>query len=351
VTIRTKVTLWYAAVLSFSLLLLSGGMYYELVLEPRKVRAEGLPLDSPTEEIGEVLVYYIFPAMLVAVAGGWWLLRGSLIPLDELAVAAERIGAENLRESLPRTFNGDEVDRLSQVLNAMNQRLSSAITELHEFTLHASHELKTPLTILHGEIETAIGTWQLSPEQRESLASELDEIQRLTRIVEGLGLLARTNTGQMPFSHEPVPFHDIVRDMADDAAVLARARQIKVEVQTIEPATVMGDRHRLRQMLLNLAENASKHNHPGGSITIASRATPDGILFEIGNSGPGIAPGDLKNVFKKFNRGETSSRDGVGLGLSIAQAIANAHHGEIMIDSTRGGWTTVRVKLPKSAPL
>jgi signal transduction histidine kinase len=352
VTIHGRVTLWYVAVLFVSLFLTGGGMYYELVYEPESYRKKGQPLAPLEQEVGEIFLYFIIPAMIVTVVGGWWVLRRSLAPLDHLTVAAERIGAENLRESLPRTFNGDEVDRLSQVLNAMNQRLSDAMNEIHEFTLHASHELKTPLTILHSEIETALGTWPITPEQRESLASQLDEIQRLSRIVEGLGLLARTNSGQMPFAQDPVPFHDIVKDTAEDTAILARSKQINVEIQAVEEAMVLGDRHRLRQMLLNLAENASKYNSAGGSITIAARATPATVIFEIANTGSGIRQEDLPNLFKKFYRGAVErpgDPGGVGLGLSIAQSIANAHRGEVNIETTRAGWITVRVVLPRIA--
>ncbi len=352
-TIRGRVTLWYAVVLFLVLLLTVGGVYYELAYEPRHLPARDEKQDPLEVEVGEVFIFFIVPGILVTVIGGWWLLRRSLVPLDALTRAAERIDAENLREPLPRSGNGDEVDRLSQVLNAMNQRISEAMREIHEFTLHASHELKTPLTILHSEIETAMGSGAATPAQRESMASQLDEIQRLTRIVEALGLLARANSGQMPLAQEPVALHEIVKDTAEDAIILGRARRLVVEAPSIEPAWVLGDRHRLRQILLNLAENACKYNKENGAIRLSLRVAETRVLFEIANTGPGIPPEELPHLFKRFYRGtgrHAVDPGGVGLGLSIAQSIAKAHRGEISVQSTPGGWTTVRVDLPRIQP-
>jgi signal transduction histidine kinase len=218
--------------------------------------------------------------------------------------------------------------------------------EMHEFMLHASHELKTPLTILYSEIESALIA---SNEQRNTYASQLDEIQRLTRIVEGLSFVARTNSGQLPPAQELVPFHEIVQEMAEDAVILGRNQGICVRTETLDPAWVRGDRHRLRQLLLNLVDNATKYNEPGGAITISSKVNDNQILFEIANTGSGIRSEDLPNIFKKFYRGKRSSDPGgVGLGLTIAQAIARAHHGDITVGSSRAGWTFVRASLPQA---
>jgi signal transduction histidine kinase len=350
VTIRNKVTLWYGVVLLVSMLLLGGGMYYEFVVEPASIRANHKPQEPIEEEVGEILLYFVLPGMAITVLGGWWLLRRSLKPLDQLTIAAERINAENLREPLPRTGNGDEVDRLSEVLNAMNQRVSSALKEIHEFTIHASHELKTPLTVLHSEIETAL-EHAPSAVEKERLGGQLDEIQRLTRIVEGLALLARSNSGQMKYAQAPVAFHQLVRDAADDAVVLARNQRIKVDVRKIDQGWVLGDRDRLRQMLLNIVENASKYNKPDGAITVSLHATASTLTAEVANSGEGIHEQDLPNIFKKFYRGTKSALDpgGIGLGLSIAESIAKAHSGDISVDGSNSGWTSVRITLPRLA--
>jgi signal transduction histidine kinase len=349
-TIRLRVTIWYAAVLLISFLLAGGGMYYELVVERENAQKRRQQQEPMEEEVGEVLLLYVLPALIVTVVGGWWLLRRSLAPLNQLTLAAESINAGNLQEALPRSFNGDEVDRLSEVLNAMNQRLRAAINEIHEFTLHASHELKTPLTVLHSEIETALEDPQLTPRYKESLGSQLDEIQRLTRIVEGLALLARSNSGQMNYAHEAIPFHELIRETAEDAAILGRAKNLSVKADRIVETWVLGDRDRLRQMLLNLAENAVKYNVPDGSIMISLQHDQPLAIFEISNTGIGIAKEHVADIFKKFYRAMPkgqSEPDGTGLGLSIAEAIVKAHHGAITAEAASAGTTKIRVTIPK----
>lgn len=350
-TIRNKVTLWYVLVLLMALCITAGAMYYELVYEPYARRAAHKPEEPIEEEMGEILAWFVIPAMAITILGGWWLLRRSLRPLDELSTAAERISAESLQKPLPRTGNGDEVDRLSEVLNAMNQRIFSAMSEIHNFMLHASHELKTPLTILHGEIEISLEKAPTTSE-RDRLGAQLDEIQRLTRIVEDLGLLARSNSGQMKYARERVPLHELVRDTAADASVLARASQVTVDVKRIDEAWVLGDTDRLRQMLLNIVDNAAKYNRPGGAIALSLRSLGSAATAEISNTGDGIEPEDLPNIFKSFYRGTFHSRrdpGGIGLGLSVAQSIAKAHRGEIVVSQEPTGWTTFAIRLPRIA--
>jgi signal transduction histidine kinase len=218
--------------------------------------------------------------------------------------------------------------------------------------LHASHELKTPLTILHGELETELCDEKLSPPQRERLASQLDEVQRLSKIVDGLTLLTKADAGQIQLGHEPVRLDDVVRDAFADAQILAEPCGVKVELSACEELTVRGDRHRLRQLLLNLADNAIKYNAPGGEVKLALRRAGSDALFTIANTGPGIPPELLPKVFDRFFRGDASHNntvDGSGLGLSIAQWIVSAHRGSIEIASEPAKSTTVTVRLPLAA--
>lgn len=347
-TIRQRVTLWYSLVLLVAFIFAGGGMYYELVYERDAARQKHEQLDPMSEEVVEVLLCYILPLFAITVVGGWFLLRRSLKPLNQLTKAAERINAENLRAALPRTFNGDEVDRLSEVLNAMNQRLSAAMTEIHEFTLHASHELKTPLAILHTQIEMALASAN-STADRERFADQLEEIQRLARIVEALNLLARSNSGQMQYVKTPLPLHAVVLDTSEDAATLARAQGISVKVDVGPETWIVGDRDRLRQMLLNLMENAIKYNERDGSVTVALRTAQRAATLEISNTGKGVSKKDLPHVFDKFYRGHRDRNGdpgGAGLGLSIVRSIVLAHGGEIKFESTVGGLTTVQIVLP-----
>lgn len=346
-TIRQRLTLWYGGILLLSVILTAGMMYFELIVEQAWRAADGRPHDPVAEEIAEVIFFCLLPLTVLTVVGGSWLLRKALRPLENLATAVGRLQAHNLREPLPRTHNGDEVDRLTEALNASHARLEEAFKRTRDFTLNASHELKTPLALLHGEIEAALDDPETTPRQREVFSSQLDEIQRLSKIVSDLSLLAKADAGQAQLHFESVPLHELVRDSFADAQILAQPRQIEVHLGPCEPTTLSGDRHRLRQLLLNLTDNAIKHNQPGGCVRMMLRRLEQRAELVITNTGPGITPELLPRVFDRFYRGDEShNRDleGSGLGLSIAQWIVEAHGGTIQI--TSADETQVTVSLP-----
>jgi signal transduction histidine kinase len=222
---------------------------------------EGIREDEPVwEEVGEVMLYYGVPTALLLLLLGGWLLRKALMPIAALTEAAERINLDNLSSRLPRTGTGDELDRLTEVFNRMMQRLQDSFAHVREFTLDASHELKTPLTIMRAQLESTLreGSWNVS--QRELIGSQLDEIQRITKIVDGLALLAKADAGQLALKSEPLRLDELVREILSDGEVLARPSGITVHLRSCEQITTQGDRHRLRQLLLNVTENAIKYN-------------------------------------------------------------------------------------------
>ena len=348
-TIRGRLTYWYAGVLLASIVLMAAVLYFELVIERRMVKEAQQPPDRVEHEIAEILLFYGVPTVLLTVLGGRRLLTRALAPLNDLATAAERLHVQNLREPLPRTGNGDEVDRLSEVLNATNRRLEESFNRIREFTLHASHELKTPLAVLHGEVETLLNDPAASPDQRESFASQLDEIQRLTKIVEALALLAKADAGQLALKSESVRLDELVKDSFADAQILASPKRISVSLAGCDEVTVRGDRHRLRQLLLNLMDNAIKYNQEGGEVVLSLRRIGQEAELNLANTGPGIPPQLIGRVFDRFFRGDESrgnDRESCGLGLSIAQSIARAHQGAIEIASIPGARTAVTVRLP-----
>ena len=349
-TIRTRLSFWYAAVLTVSLLIIGGGTYRELAERHRRLNHEQLS-KMAFSETGEMLFQIGLPAIALGVVGGWWLTRRALAPVAALTVAAEKINELNLGEKIPRTGNGDELDRLAEVLNGMTARLNDSFQRIREFTLHASHELKTPLAILRGQTETALREELLSPEQREIFADQLDELRRLTRIVDNLTLLAKADAGLVQLELKPTKFDELVRDIFADTEILAEPSGIRVELKTCDEASVNGDAHRLRQLLLNLADNAVKYNQPQGSISMALHRNGETVEFAISNSGAGIAPEMLPRVFERFFRADpahSQNVEGSGLGLSIAQWIVAAHKGTIKIESVPNEITIVRVKLPLS---
>ncbi len=344
-TIRTRLTLWYGGVLFCAVSLIGALAWGEL--QERRERTHRN--DRGMTEIVENILAVGVPAIVLSVAGGWWLMRKSLAPLAALTAAAERINEHTLSEQLPRSQNGDELDRLTEVFNDMTTRLRGSFQRIREFTLHASHELKTPVTVLCGEMELALRNQALTESERERCASQLDELRRLSRIVDALTLLARAEAGLLNLEFAPVELHELVQDNFADAQILAQAQGLQVELTACETARIMGNAHRLRQLFLNLADNAVKYNERGGFIRMALRKTGQQAEFTLANTGPGIAPEALPRVFDRFFRGDpahSNTVEGSGLGLSIAQWIVNAHGGTIQIESIPGKLTTVKVRLP-----
>ena len=348
-TLRTRFTLWYATVLAASLVLFSGLLYHEWVIEPQRAALTHVAEDEST---GDLLLEGLFwcwiPAVVLGIGGGWWLMRRAFEPVAALTAAAERINESTLGEQLPRTGNGDELDRMTEVFNRMTARLADSFQRVREFTLHASHELKTPLTIMRSGIETTLREQPVSAAQRESLEGQLDEIVRLAKIVDSLTLLTKADAGLIVFEREPVALEELLTDAADDAEALAPPG-VHVRIGVCEPVTFSGDRHRLRQLLLNLTDNAVKYNEPNGEVLLTLRR--DGAVAElvITNTGPAIPAEIQPRLFEPFFRADPSHNsavEGTGLGLAIARWIVTAHGGTIALDSQPGTPIAVTVRLP-----
>ena len=347
-TIRTRLTLWYAVILILSLMVIGGGTYYQ-IHEQSQHKLKGQPVENPTEETGEMIFQVGLPAVILGLLGGWWLMRRALVPVTKLTDAVENIHERNLCEKISSTHNGDELDRLTEVFNAMTARLENSFQRIREFTLHASHELKTPLTILCGEIEMSLQEESLTPAQREHATAQLEELHRLTRIVDGLTLLAKADARQIALRFETLRLDELIRENFADLQILAEPHRIKVELIACEEISVRGDRHRLRQLLLNLADNAVKYNQPQVDVLMSLRSVGNFAEFKIANAGAGISPEILPRVFDRFFRGDPSHNqavDGCGLGLSIAQWIVSAHGGKIFMVSEPLNMTVTTVQIP-----
>lgn len=348
-TLRRNLAWRYSLVVTVCLCLLAGLTYHEFVREPRMLRELGVqePAEFHLAETAEVLLYGVVPAVF---AFGWWFVRRSLRPVDQLVRAVERLEVTNLGERLPRSHNGDEVDRLTIAFNSLAARLEQSFQQVREFTLHASHELKTPLTVMRAELETALAeTRNSQPIGHERMLSLLDEVERLTKIVDGLTLLTKAESGLVKLERQPVLVDELVRECFEDAQILGGPHGITVSLTACEPAVIYGDRHRLRQLLLNLSDNAVKHNYRGGSVSMALRKAVGVIEIQLSNTGAGIRPEMRTRVFDRFVRGdstEAQSIEGCGLGLTIARWIVQAHSGTIEIASDPNGLTSVIVRFP-----
>lgn len=309
--------------------------------------------ESPMEEAMEIVLYAGIPAILLGIASGVIFLRPALRPIKQLTAALEQTDVFNLSDPVPRSGNGDELDRMAAVFNRMKERLGLSFTQASEFTLNASHELKTPLTIIHGTLEQMLDDGTPETPENERIASLLEEVQRLSSIVSQLSFLARADAGLLRHSNEPVALHELVSDLIDEISMLASGDDLAISLTRCDSVTLFGDRMSLRQLLLNLADNAVKYNYPRGTVEISLAAEAGQIVFAITNSGPALPPATRARVFERFFRGDLAhnrSVDGSGLGLSIAKSIVEAHRGEMGYEVLADGRTQVSVVLPIAAP-
>jgi signal transduction histidine kinase len=276
----------------------------------------------------------------------------ALRPVDEIIGEVSALtDGRSLHRRLPQAEGDDELARLSATLNAMIARLEQSFAGLRRFTADASHELKTPLTVLRADIERAMSAGPRSTEGLVALEEALQETARMADLVESLLTLARADEGRFDLHREPVALVPLVIDVAETAQILGEEAGLKVSVTPLEEATVLGDALRLRQLFLNLVTNAVKYTSRGGRVDLSLVRRGDMVEFAVRDTGFGIAGADLPYVFDRFWRADrarsrTSERGGVGLGLAISQYIAHAHGGSITVASRLGRGSTFTVSLP-----
>src|SRR6266511_2055557 len=273
----------------------------------------------------------------VAIAGGYLLMRRALRPVDEITQSAERITSRNLSERLPVTETGDELERLSVGLNRMIARLDESFQHIHRFSADASHELRTPLTILRGELEAAAQQQQITPELRDTLGSALEETERLSRIVESLMAISRLDAGEARMGYARFDLGELTSGTTEQMRLLAEDKNIALRCEAERQVGIEGDRARLKQVIVNLVDNAIKYTHDGGLVGVKVYATNGRAVLEVKDTGVGIPTEGFRHIFEGFYRGDkpgSRKRAARGLGLSIVKAIVTAHGGQIRVKCT-----------------
>ncbi len=312
----------------------------------------GAPLDAVQSVLRRFLALLAIGLTLVAalsVGGGYLLVGRALSPVDQITRSAERITSRNLGERLPVAKSGDELERLSIALNHMISRLDEAFQYSKRFVADASHELRTPLTVLRGELEAMLEDVKLSAEHHEAVAGLLEEVERLATIVEGLFALSRLDAGEAQREGVPFDLGELTTSTADQMALLAEDKRISVTCNAPKGVLVKGDRARLKQVIVNLLDNAIKYTPEGGEVGLIVSADGRNAVLEVADSGIGIPPEALPHVFERFFRVDKArSREmgGAGLGLSIVKSICTAHDGRVEVNSAPGQGSRFRVELP-----
>lgn len=290
--------------------------------------------------------------LLLAAGGGWTLARRALAPVEDMVEAARRISAEHLAERLEETGTGDELDRLSGVLNAMLERLDLSFRQTRQFSADASHELQTPLTILQGELEVALRAPRASEAYREVIQSALQEIERMAVLVEGLLLLARADAGMLRLDLQPMDAAQLLAEVYERTQILAQSRALALHLEALEPHVVYADRERLRRVLLNLVDNAIKYTPAGGRVTLSLWPRGGCVCLSVHDTGIGLSEAEQEHIFQRFHRADSAREHGAqgsGLGLCIAHSIVEAHGGTLQVASHPGEGSTFTVCLPQAA--
>jgi heavy metal sensor kinase len=280
-------------------------------------------------------------ALLLVAIFGFQLARRSLAPMVDMARLAEQITAENLHERLPLANPRDEIGQLGAVINKLLDRLDRAFAQLRRFTSDASHELRTPLAAIRSVGEVSLQESRSTEEYRDTIGSMLEEVNRLTSLVENLLTVSRADAGQIQLRTSVFSPHELVQEVVSLIEVLAEERGQQIVVSGDASAAVRGDRLLLRQALVNILHNATKYSPAGGTITVSTGISrPGWVSIAISDSGPGIAPEHRDKIFRRFYRideGRTREAGGSGLGLAIAQWSVQAHGGEIAVEDSAEG--------------
>ena len=319
-----------------------------------------LQVGTSLREVEEMLHHLLFTLLLigplalaVALAGGWFLAGRALRPVEAITEAARRIAAGDLTQRLAASQSSDEIGRLAATFNEMIARLETSFRQIQRFSADASHELRTPLTVMKGETELALRRPRSPEDYQGVLESSLEEIDRMTRIIDDLLFLSRADLGEVQMEHRPVRLDMLVEDIQRQAAVLGQEQGIEVLSKVIEPATVLGDELRLRELVLNLVENAVKYSRSGGKVEMAVAREDSTVRFSVTDQGIGIPPESQNRIFDRFYRTDEAraySPKGTGLGLAICKWIAEVHHGRIEVQSELGKGSQFTLILPLAVP-
>lgn len=313
----------------------------------------GSTLDEEMETLEAFQKYLLMfaPILLLAASGvGYWLSRKALAPVDALTRTAHTISGHNLSSRLEQLHTGDELQRLSDTLNQMLARIESAFLRVTEFTADASHELRTPIALIHTEAELALRRSRDESEYREALRHILLEADRTAKLIDELLALARADSGSESLAIHPIDLLRTVHESASKWNQVASLRDLQFEEHSAaQPLIVMGDENALRRVVDILLDNAFKYTPSPGKITLSAEQRNGHVFVSVRDTGIGIAPEDQARIFERFYRGDKArsrALGGAGLGLAIAHWIVQLHKGSITVKSAPGNGSVFRVEIP-----
>jgi heavy metal sensor kinase len=362
-SIRVRLTAWYTAVLTLMLIAYALVTFIAVRHEFREqlenesaADAGNVALTSEQlveQQLGEIAVVLVLGLPVIvtlAGLGGYVLARRALAPIDDLAGEARRITAERLHERLSVPNEHDEIGRLAAVINDTFARLESSFDQLRRFTADASHELRTPLSVIRGIGELGLGDTLTPQDYRDSIGSMLEEVDRLTRLVDTLLRLSRGDAGTVRLSPELVDLGVLAKEVSGSLSILAEERQQRLRVDVSDNVRISADRLVLRDAITNLMDNAIKYGPAGSTILVTVDGDATHAVLRVTDEGPGISPEHRARIFDRFYRvdeGRSREMGGAGLGLAIAKWAVEANGGVIELENTKVG-STFRIVLPRA---
>jgi heavy metal sensor kinase len=315
------------------------------------VRA-GVSIETDLEVLSELrtaLLWLVPLTTIIAVFGAWWMAGHSLRPLRDLEREAASISITRLSRRLPQRGTKDELDSLAATFNEVLSRLDASVRQMRDFADFMAHELRTPMTVLRGEVQVELMRSDLPDEWRSHLESHLEEFEKLNRVIDRFLLIAKAETGGIQLEKQTVSLSDLARTMVEMLEPVAEGMGIRLCLISEDKVEVLADRAWIERALFNLLDNAMKFTLVGGLIRITVQNDPSGGLIEIADNGCGISPNDLPYIFDRFYRSKdsgSSHRAPGGLGLSLTKWIVEQHQGNISVESITDKGTTFTIILP-----
>ena len=299
----------------------------------------------------KIFLFTAVPSVLILAAlFARFMARRALKPISRIIDTAREIGqGQELSKRIPVLKIKDELGQLALTFNEMMNRLENSFAQMRQFSSDASHELRTPLTVLKGQNELILSKQRKLEEYQEVISSNLEEINYMSKVLEDLFVLSKSDENKINLDCKPVDLRALVEEVCKHAEVLAEEKNIKIVIAFLEPTEVKGDEVRLRQMVWNVLQNGIKYTQRGGELKISLQNEDEFVLLSVQDTGIGIPEEDLPLIFNRFYRvdkARTRDEGGSGLGLSICKQIAEAHKGKIEVESKLGVGTRFNIRLP-----
>jgi heavy metal sensor kinase len=306
-------------------------------------------MDAALRRYRDLLLWLLPAALLVSVAVSWWLAAFALRPLTVLAADAREIDVRTLERRVPTRGVQDELEDVASAFNDTLGRLEHSVGEMRQFSAALAHELRTPLAALRGEIELALRQSSRNADEQSRLASQIEELDRLARLIDQILTLARAESGQIRLTFAPVDVGALAASLVEQLEPVAQARTIDLRCERNGTVMVKGDAGWLQRLLLNLLDNAIKFTREGGQVVLRVSHEAGRARIDVRDTGIGMPPDVMPHVFERFFQADparSSVNDGAGVGLSLVKWIVDRHEGTISVNSRVGEGSTFTVRLP-----